>query len=239
LKFFIAPLFIILLAFPAVGQAKVNGTKDVNPPTISHVRFDDKSYFPGDIIASTVKITATLSDDASGVGSIEVGIGDKILYPGSPMLSYDTASGDLIVMIAEKERLAPGQHTVTIKVWDIAGNRATQAFSDLKVLPGFPKLSALFISPMAFRPGEGQKALISYNLSMDTPLSVLLYSEASGDQISDIQIKGGSFGGREGLNNISWDGTDSNGKYVDKGLYHIKIISGNKVLGSAKVMVED
>lgn len=217
------------LSFGSTSEA----VKDTKPPLIKFVRFDDKTYFPGDIIAPQVKITTLITDEGTGVSSIEIFTDSSLLYSGGPGPIYDPSTGNLEFTLSSPQRLSPGTYEVFIKATDFASNVTIEVLTDLKVLPEQVTLTGPYFSPIAFEPSLGAKISISFNLSASSPLSILIYSGA-GDQVFSVEYKG-----KEGLNVFTWDGRSAYGKVLQNGYYSLKIMSGNRVLGSGKFLIED
>lgn len=200
--------------------------------TISDVKFDSKTYFPMDIISSTPAIEMVLSLEDGAAGSIEISADSKAIYSGP------VTGGVFSFTFPGGKKISPGVHTICVKVADSAGRVATKSFSDLRVLEEGVKLSGLTCYPQSFSPGAGEKTTVSYILSVDGDLTILIYSGA-GDLVWERDIESGAPGGKRGYNVVCWDGRNKSEKIVGNGCYPIKIISGNRVAGSAKVLVMD
>lgn len=204
---------------------------DHDPPVITQVKFDDKTYFTGDIISAIPKISAMITDETA-VATIEVSINSKVVYrdsAGREMFEY---------ALSEKQKLKPGAYIISIEAWDGSGNHSVATFSDLKVIPNPPKLSGLTCFPNPFKPGEGERVSVFYDLSVNSQIRILIYNMA-GDLVWSLEPKEGSVGGKKGYNVIYWNGRDQYNKMVLTGAYYLKFVSGNKVLGSAKILVGD
>ena len=229
-----------LISFNALAEDLVTleADEDLISPLITQVRFDDKAYFPSDIISSTPRISAIITDKGGEVRSIEVWVSSDLVYSGSPGVAFDVGKGIFDYQLIQKHKLKPGTYEVYIKVWDDSDNLTTKSFSDLKVILDPPKLTGPMCYPLRFRPGQGENAFVLYDLSIDSHIRVLIYS-AAGDMIWLREIERGMVGGRKGLNRISWNGQDEFDKVVPNGLYHLRIVLGNKVLGSGEFIVVD
>ena len=177
--------------------------------------------------------------DESGIGTIEVIIGGKIVYYGEPGMSFDARSSAFVFSPPGERKLKPGTYALTIEAWDKSGNRSAASFSDLQVVVEAVKLSGLRCYPVPFQPGSGEKVSISYELSNNISLSILIYDNIGGALIWQQEISAGEMGGKKGANFLSWDGSNALGKIAPNDVYHLRIVSGNKVVGSAELMVAD
>ncbi len=240
LKILVALTALILFSFNALAQDLVTpeAHEDLISPLITQIRFDDKAYFPSDIISSTPRISAIITDEGGQVRSIEVWVSSDLVYSGSPGVAFDVDKGVFDYILLPKQKLKPGTYEIYIKAWDDSGNLAEERFSELKVILGLPKLAGPTCYPLTFKPGQREKVVISYNLSIDSHIKLLIYS-AAGDLIWSMEVEKGMAGGRQGFNKISWDGRGEFDRVVPNGLYHLRIVSGNRVLGSGKFIVAD
>jgi flagellar hook assembly protein FlgD len=232
-------LFKLFLFFLAIFFISFNASaKDMRPPIIKDVKFDEKTYFPSDIISSTPRITATVTDEEGSVVTIEVWFSSKLVYSSFPGPAYDRGKGVFDYTLSSRQKLDPGKYEARLKVVDDSGNEVVESFQNLKVVVGVPRLIGPACDPLDFSPRRCESASITYDLSFGAPLRVLIYN-SSGDLIRSWEIKSGSEGGGRGLNRISWDGTDDTGRIVRNGPYNLRIISGNRVLGTAKFIISD
>jgi flagellar hook assembly protein FlgD len=54
-----------------------------------------------------------------------------------------------------------------------------------------------------------------------------------------MTFNSGQNGGKAGVNAVSWNGRTLFGEVGGNGMYVYKIVSGNKVLGSSKIVILD
>jgi hypothetical protein len=235
-------LIAILLMFSsfcgsAIAQGPGEVVNDLVPPSIDRVMFDGKTFFPGDIISSTPRISAVITDDRDIISTVEVRISGVLAYSGSPGIAYNAVSRSYDYQLADPQKLEPGTYEVEIRVWDESGNRCVKKFSRLNVIAGLPDLKGPSCYPRNFRPGGGADLDITYYLSFDSPATVYIYNGSSGELKWSKYVEAGLEGGRAGLNRISWDGYDSNGSVTTNGYYGLKIVAGNRILGEANFLV--
>jgi|GEM_PF-2565310 len=236
---FSLPAFAATEEAPEKDKEQEQEKEDRTPPTISDVKFDGKVYFPSDIISERAKITALLTDESSGVGSIEVWLSEILVYSASPGPALNVDTGAFELRIGEEKALDPGKYKAVIKIWDRAGNISSGEFRDLNVVPAMVRLTGPSCHPLVFRPGRGESGNITYNLSENADLKIMIYQASSGDRIWAQDVESGKEGGREGLNHLAWDGRTAEGKVASNGIYNLRIVSGNRVLGSGSFIVRD
>jgi len=201
-------------------------------PTISGVKFDGKTYFPSDMISNTPTIELLLSSEGASALQVEIAADSQGLYSGP------ANNGVFIFSVPNARKIPPGTHTIIISAVDSIGGSAEVFFEDLNVMGEPLKLSGLTAYHQVFSPEKSEQAIISYNLSDNTPLTVLFYN-SSGDLILGKYFDGGDKGGKTGFNQIYWDGKDLSGHVVRSGYYVLKFIIGNKSVGTIKIIVMD
>jgi len=93
-----------------------------------------------------------------------------------------------------------------------------------EVLP-LPLISDVINAPNPFDSRKGGldgQTQITYRLDKSVPVTVTLY-DLFGVRVRRWQFSSGQNGGREGLNNFWWDGTNEAGQKVSKGGYLAQI----------------
>jgi hypothetical protein len=65
---------------------------------------------------------------------------------------------------------------------------------------------------------------------------VILY-DITGHEVKRMKFGAGTQGGNAGTNQISWNGKSMGNEVVGNGMYFYKIISGDQVIGSGKMVV--
>ncbi|MGQ0645260.1 MAG: FlgD immunoglobulin-like domain containing protein, partial [Elusimicrobiota bacterium] len=72
--------------------------------------------------------------------------------------------------------------------------------------------------PNPFDSRSGQSTLISYLLKSDSDVTMRLF-DGFGRLIREMKYSAGGEGGRQGANEVPWDGSDDSGKKVSTGAY--------------------
>ena len=92
--------------------------------------------------------------------------------------------------------------------------------------------------PNPFSPMSGGTTNIQYTLSTDAAITILIY-DITGHEVKRMKYGSGSPGGRGGTNQVVWNGQSIGGEIAGNGMYVYKIISGDKVIGSGKLVILD
>ncbi|NQU17682.1 MAG: hypothetical protein HQ564_06400 [Candidatus Saganbacteria bacterium] len=100
-------------------------------------------------------------------------------------------------------------------------------------------LGAVMTYPIKIRPMQGETTKIAYHLSTQADIKILLISKY-GRVHTAYSAAAGAEGGQAGYNEISVNGNSfiTNG-YLPNGVYMIKLISQNKVIGSGHLVILD
>ena len=83
---------------------------------------------------------------------------------------------------------------------------------------------------------SGGTTSILYTLSTDAAITIIIY-DITGHEVKRIKRGAGTNGGRGGTNQADWDGRSLGRDFAGNGMYLYKIISGNEVIGSGKLVV--
>jgi hypothetical protein len=92
--------------------------------------------------------------------------------------------------------------------------------------------------PNPFSPMSGGSTTIQYTLTTDATITIIIY-DVTGHEMKRMKFRGGSQGGRGGANQALWDGKSLGREFVGNGMYFYKIISGDQVIGSGKLVIFD
>lgn len=231
---------IAMLLFSGCPLRAEDGARpDLEGPRIEETRLDGKAFFPGDIISRTPSVSAMITDTGGQVATIEVLISGERVYVGYPGKAFDASSGAFAFTVPPERELSPGTYDITIRAWDGSGNFTGKKFNQLVVTSGLPQLTGPACSERTMSFTAGRALRITYHLSFDYPVLVLIYNGSTGELKWSKQAVACGDGGRAGLNTIVWDGRDSSGKIATDGYYEIKILAGNRVVGEANFMVAD
>jgi len=103
-------------------------------------------------------------------------------------------------------------------------------------VPTIPTSEGEVVSyPSPFNPDLNQSTTVSYKLSQDVEVKVLIY-DITGQLIKTI-ITNSANRWSDGYSRISWDGKSGFGEAVDNGVYLVRIVSEGKIIGKTKVLV--
>ncbi len=131
-------------------------------------------------------------------------------------------------------------HILTVEATDAAGNVATSEISGLKVSDGTAKITGgVLTHPTQYAPLGGGVLKIGYQLSTDAQVNIYLISKY-GVIHWTYRAAAAAEGGKAGYNEVEFSGTSNISRSaIPNGIYMIKVISQNKVIGSGHVMVLD
>jgi len=83
---------------------------------------------------------------------------------------------------------------------------------------------------------SGESTTIQYTLSTDAAITIIIY-DITGHEVKRMKFSSGTSGGRGGTNQAAWDGRSLGREVAGNGMYLYKIISGNEVIGSGKLVI--
>gem|GEM_PF-2565311 len=226
---------------------------DNEPPTITHVRFSDRVYFPNDVIPSRPNITATIEDNVA-VATIEIQANEYDIYTGTAMNSwldeelegtavYNTVTGsfEYDLNLGRPLPSPPVGYRLTIEAYDFEGNATYESFS-VRIYSGDVQVIGDTLSyPVPFRPLAGERATIAYTLTDNADVTIVV-TDVALRPVMTRKFSAGAEGGRLGYNQISWDGISDIGgqrNFVGNGIYVYQIIYDRKVLAKGKIVVFD
>jgi len=132
-------------------------------------------------------------------------------------------------------------HAITIEATDTNSNKGTKEVTGLKVAKSgdVKVVGEVLTYPTEFKALSGGTCKISYQLSTDADISIYVISKA-GMVAWTFKAQSGTDGGKSGYNEVSWNGvSDLARSAVPNGIYMIKIIGNNKVIGSGHILVLD
>ena len=79
-----------------------------------------------------------------------------------------------------------------------------------------------------------EETFITYHLPQDYPVRVKIY-DLFGYQVKEFRFYPGEMGGREGVNNIRWDGSNESGDKVSKGGYICRVtVEGDRPVNGVR-----
>lgn len=213
-------------SFYAYGYDK-SAERDSIGPDIQLLALNNESFKNGDVIGGVPIVIAKFSDP-SGINVSDVGIGHQLsinidgkiwlqdvtaYYKGDP---YDPAAGSISYPLTD---IAPGKHTLTLIVWDNAGN-STKSTIDFSMSVNTPP-SAIAVSTDCNPAREN----VTISLTTDRPNSTMtcLYEvfDLNGRRVwSDTKESRSSL---ESEVHTRWNLTDSSGNRIDRGIYIYRV----------------
>jgi hypothetical protein len=212
-----------------IGGINPNGINDNEGPQLE-VFLNDEKFIDGSITDETPVLLVKAFDE-NGINTVGNGIGHDITaiidgkssdpivlndYYSSELNSYQ--SGEIRYQMSE---LAPGRHTVLVKVWDVNNNSSSVETSFVVQEKQTPVLSNVYNYPNPFT--TSTEFMFEHNQSCSTlDVQVQIFT-ISGKLIKTINESVNTVGFRN--QGINWDGRDDFGDQLAKGvyIYHLKV----------------
>ncbi|MFH1709705.1 MAG: T9SS type A sorting domain-containing protein, partial [bacterium] len=222
-----------------VSDSNFTISPEASPPVIGRIKMNGIHFTSGNIVSANAEIQLSLTD-SQGVATIELYV-DGVLTPTAFTLdpSGTTFEGTWRGKLAIED---VGTHTLTFRVIDGIGNvsPSTDSYTTtIRVMGGAVQVVGRVMNyPNPFRPASGGTTNIQYTLSTDATITLIIY-DITGHEVKRMKFSSGSSGGRGGINQITWSGETLGGDIAGDGMYLYKIISGDKVLGSGKLVIFD
>ncbi|OGC36396.1 hypothetical protein A3J90_08455 [candidate division WOR-1 bacterium RIFOXYC2_FULL_37_10] len=131
-------------------------------------------------------------------------------------------------------------HSIKVRISDSSGNTVSKEILNLKVATDEIKVVGSVASyPTNFSPIKDGESKLTYILNRDAPTSIYMFS-SSGTIAFNANFTQGENGGKAGYNEVIFNGRSSiTGNLLGNGIYIYKIISGNKVIGKAYIVIYD
>ena len=134
------------------------------------------------------------------------------------------------------------KYSIKIEAADILGNIGTKEVDDLKVSSASSStqiIGPVLSYPTKVSPLTGESAKITYTLNKDAQVAIYMFS-ANGTIVFNKTFSSGENGGKAGYNEVIFNGKSTiTGSVLGNGIYVYKIISGNKILGKAYIVIYD
>jgi len=203
-------------------------------PTMEWVKINNMKFKVGDVLSPNSQVIVKLKDP-QGVATIELYV-DLSPTPILFNLNYGTTfegqwTGNL--SIPEK-----GIHSLLFFTQDSGGNGIYYVYSGKIVGGAVQVIGRTFNYPNPFSPMSGGSTTIQYILSTDAAITIIIY-DITGHEVKRMKFSSGTAGGKGGTNQVNWNGISLGGEVVGNGMYLYKIISGDKVIGSEKLVIFD
>ncbi len=216
-----------------VGGTSNNPVNDSRGPEIE-LFLEDSTFVSGGLVSGEPELLVKIRDQ-SGVNTVGTGVGHEMLLvlDGDESNAVDIGErfqGDLgsFESGTVQFRLPNqgfGEHSLSVKVWDVANNSSEEFIDYVLVGDEKPQLGNVFAYP---NPSAGgvTKFVYEHNQSSGTPANVrLLLYTVSGRLIKVIDdidaLPDGVLSG--GYNQIEWDGLDDDGDLLASGVYLFRL----------------
>jgi hypothetical protein len=206
-----------------IGGYDKLASEDNEGPVIN-LYIDDTTFVPGGITDQNPVLFAKVFDE-SGINTTGNGIGHDILawFDNDDNLSYkmnqyyeaDVDSYNSGQITYPFRNLADGDHTMTVKVWDIYNNSSTASI-DFTVVSNFNLIiDKLMNYPNPFK--DETNFIFSHNQSGQQLEVQIQVFTSSGQLIKTIETEMQPEGYKS--DPIYWDGTTDNGGKIGRGFY--------------------
>lgn len=204
------------------------GLRDTIPPVISYIGLNNDNFENGDATASSTLFIAQVGDD-TGINLSDAGIGRMpvILLDGKTIYSIpaqyfspspdDSRQGTFVYPLKD---LSQGSHTLTFKIYDIAGN-----YSDTTIT--FSVVNSL-IPEIVEVTTENTTTSINFNIITNSPYE-LVYGAVEIYDLMGRKIWTGASKGDEYNTTmpLTWNLRDIGGRRVERGIYLYRAIVRN------------
>ncbi|MDE5608464.1 MAG: type IX secretion system sortase PorU [Muribaculaceae bacterium] len=199
-----------------------NAVADDIAPVIEEFYLNHSSFSGGDIVNSTPVAIARISDNRS-INLSSAGIGHSMLLTidgrsltDTPLyytpFSDGTPGGTIVYQL---ESLADGPHTLRLRIWDTAGNSATESFEFTVSRDTDPRLYGLY--------ADANPASVSTNfyLTHDRPDALITVTIEVFDLLGRPVWSSTSTGMSDTLRSfpVNWNLSDNAGRRVGRGIY--------------------
>lgn len=186
-------------------------------PSITSVSDSPDPFIQGDTDESTIEFT--ISEDANvavklfdSAGTLKKTLVDKALKIGANKVTWDGTNDSGV-------NVSNGKYTYTIDAVDSFNKPAQQITGIITVGNSSLVISDNNVSPDPFTPTGTNAATVSYNLSADGRVSLIIVDSSN----NTIKVLENNTLKNQGQNSASWDGKNSSGIIADEGSYAYKI----------------
>ena len=223
----------------AFSTTFTTATGDDEVPTIA-IKIRDRAIIDNDYIPAIPTFQIEAEDNLSILAS---GVTMRLDGAAVTLTTVSTTSTTVELSYTAAAALADEgtmTHILTVEATDAAGNVATSEISGLKVSDGTAKITGgVLTHPTQYAPLDGGVLKVGYQLSTDAQVNIYLISKYGVIHWTH-RAAAAAEGGKAGYNEVEFNGTsDTSRSKIPNGLYMIKVISQNKVIGSGHVMVLD
>jgi hypothetical protein len=212
-----------------VGGYNPDGYSDNQGPRVS-LYLNDESFVTGGLTDEDPVLIAYVNDE-SGINTVGNGIGHDVaatLDESSNFVLNDYYESDLDdftkgVINYPFYNLSNGNHTLSLKIWDINNNPTTTYLDFIVAESNEIALESLMNYPNPFK--ESTRFSFEHNQA-DQPLDVTIHIYSlSGQLVSTLNDQ--IFSGGYRYNSLEWKGTDEGGSKLVQGIYIYKVLVRN------------
>lgn len=210
-----------------IGGINTNAAVDSEGPAI-HVYLNDNNFVNGGTTSSQPLLVVETSD-AFGINTVGNGVGHDLMAildgnTAEPIVLNDYFTGDLDNYQSGKIRytlsnLAPGEHTIEIKVWDVNNNSSTEKLTFVVINESETALAHVLNYPNPFT--TKTTFFFEHNQSCSTLETQIQIYTVAGRLVKTINQTVPTAGFR--IAGIDWDGTDDFGDVLAKGVYVYRV----------------
>lgn len=192
-------------------------------PVIESMYLNHESFSNGDVVNATPMLLARVSDDI-GLNMSLAGIGHQMSLRIDDTLNFNdlsssftpdsdgTPAGDIAYQLPE---LASGNHTATLKVWDIGGNSATASIDfyvdptqSPKIFDVYTDANPASIEANFYISHNRPDAMLSVKIEIYDMSGRLIWSDSTRGR-ADMYL----------TTPVTWDLTNQSGSKVARGIY--------------------
>lgn len=208
-----------------IGGSSSNFIPENEPPQLS-VYLDNENFNSGDFVSENTILYADISDD-SGINITGNGIGQTITAILDEEITFnlndfytgtidDFRKGQVVFGLKD---LTPGSHKLVMKVWDNQNNLAEQEILFRVDNGSQDQMGKIIAAPNPF---SGEVNISCFNTFPGENIDVATYIyDTSGRLINEYSKNIAN--STSNINIADWNGYGSNGNYVEKGLYLVKV----------------
>lgn len=195
-----------------IGGSSSNPVIDNDPPEVN-LYLNNEKFKTNDRVSSSALLLVKLFDE-SGINTVGTGIGHDIVAIidndfSKPMILNDFYQSEINSyqngqVLFPLNNLDPGEHTISVKVWDVQNNSTVKEISFI-VEDGFEITSVInYPNPVSFN----TTFEITHNLPGDIFNTTIEIFNLRGFKIYEINETTGSYGTVEAT--VRWDITETN-----------------------------
>ncbi|MBX9782884.1 MAG: type IX secretion system sortase PorU [Chitinophagaceae bacterium] len=228
-----------------VGGASSNPLSDKTAPQLRGYMNDEKFVNGG--ITNEQPVLVLKVFDSSGINTVGTGIGHDItatldnnnnrFFILNDFYEADADSYQRGTVRFQLPKLEPGQHSLKIKVWDVANNSSDLQLDFVVVKDAELKLERVYNYPNPFT--TRTTFMFEHNRPGDNLLVTLRIFTVSGKLVKSIYRTINNAGNRSF--EIDWDGTDDFGSKIGRGVYiyqlDVKDSKGKKQSAIQKLVI--